>query len=424
MKLAFTQRLAETFPVGVHSDLVVKGLCVRVRVQGRITRSWMLRRKVNNKRYDFGLGSVEKVPLAKARAEALRLNALTPSEFVAEIARLRAPAEDLTAKAKTFRQCCDEFVAWNIDVGNWQEMSKSHRTFECRMRLHVWDFIGDIPINLLTPSHVAEVAKAAWDKPDIVERCLSLTKKVYDWAKAKGYTDRDNPADRKGALQFLLPNNKHVKQNRGALSPRQLPDFFAASMGERQTISRQCFEFSILTATRSQTARGARWDQINWEEKIWTIPPDQLKVKSNGGLVVPLAPKVIEFLKGIDREHEGLIFPGGRDGKVMSDAMISRLVKLTPGNWKDEAESVKRGVDVRPTQHGIARATFMTWSQDDSLGNDRRFDVRVAHLCLHHKLDDGYNGAYERQTLFLRRRELMEAWADFCFSKVATTTNK
>ena len=134
---------------------------------------------------------------------------------------------------------------------------------------------------------------------------------------------------------------------------------------------------------------------------------------------MPLAPKVIEFLKSIDRPHEGLIFPN-RYGNVMTDTMLGRLVKLTPGDWTDKAESLKRGKTVRPTQHGIARATFMTWSQDDSLGNDKRFDVRVAHLCLHHKLNDGYNGAYERQTMFLRRRELMEAWADFCFSKVKT----
>lgn len=77
-----------------------------------------------------------------------------------------------------------------------------------------------------------------------------------------------------------------------------------------------------------------------------------------------------------------------------------------------------QGKEVRATQHGIARATFMTWSQDDVLGNDLRFDVKVAHRALHHKVDDGEGGAYERQTLFLRRRELMTAWADYCFSKV------
>lgn len=75
---------------------------------------------------------------------------------------------------------------------------------------------------------------------------------------------------------------------------------------------------------------------------------------------------------------------------------------------------------MRPTQHGIARATFRTWSQDDALGNDLRFDARTAELCLHHKVPDAYNGAYERNSSMIRRREMMEAWAKFCFSKAGT----
>ena len=112
--------------------------------------------------------------------------------------------------------------------------------------------------------------------------------------------------------------------------------------------------------------------------------------------------------------QKGYVFPG-RYGQLIWDAGVSCLSKKTPGYWIDKAETEKCGVEVVATQHGIARATFVTWSQDDDLGNDRRFDVRVAHLCLHHKRDDGYGGAYERQTLFNR---LMTAWAEYCFSKV------
>ena len=413
MKAKLSQRTLGNLGDGVYQDELTKGLYLVIKGG---SRAWVLRRQVNGKRYDVGLGSAASIALANARAMAARLTGLGADDFVKEIEASKKKKPVAVAK-KTFRKVCDEYMQWNIDVGNWEELSKSHRVFESRMRCHVWPRIGDKIIDEIKPSDVAEIATAIWDKPDIVDRCLGFAKKVFDWAKAKGYTDKDNPADRRGALQFLLPNNRHVKQNRGALAVSELPDFFAASMAEKQNSSRQCFEFSILTATRSQTAREARWDQIDWKEKIWTVPPEQLKVSSNGALIVPLAPKVIEFLKSIDRSHEGLIFPN-RYGNVMTDTMLGRLVKLTPGDWTDKAESLKRGETVRPTQHGIARATFMTWSQDDSLGNDKRFDVRVAHLCLHHKLNDGYNGAYERQTMFLRRRELMTAWADYCFSKV------
>lgn len=410
-----TQRAVDTLPPGTYADSASRGLYLRVTGEGA-HRSWLLRRKVDGKRYDVGLGGTRSIPVQKARAEAARLMSMPAADFIAEVRPAKKVAEP-ERSVRTFKEVCDEFVQWNIAVGNWEELSKSHRVFESRMRCHVWPKIGGMPIDEIAPADLAEIVTPNWHRPDLVDRCLAFSKKVFDWAKAKGYTRRDNPADRRGALQFLLPSTKHVVQNRGALAVKDLPAFFAATLRESQNAARQCFEFSILTATRNQTAREARWEQIDFDEKIWTVPPEQLKVKANGALVVPLAPEVIDFLQSIKRPHEGLVFPN-RYGNIMSDTMVGRVAHLTPGKWIDAAETMKRGEEVRPTQHGIARATFMTWSQDDALGNDKRFDVRVAHMCLHHKLQDGYNGAYERQSMFIRRRELMEAWAKYCFSAV------
>lgn len=409
MKL--TASFIKTAPDGLYSDDSTTGLFLRVRGSAR---SWYLRRKISGKRYEIGLGSAAGLPLAAARAKALKLMVMTPDEFVAS--REKKQEEKAQEEIRrTFRQVVDEFMAWNVQVGNWEMLNKSHRVFECRMRLHVLPKLGPKFIDEIQPSDLADVAADIWDQPYLFSRCIQLTKRVFDWAKAKGYARGDNPADKQGALQFLLPRTKHIPTNRGALAVKDLPRFFAASLACKQTPSRQCFEFSILTATRSKTAREARWEQIDWQEGLWSIPPEQLKIAANGALVVPLAPEVLEFLAGIDREREGLIFPN-HQGDVMSDTMVSRMVALTPGDWVDEAESLKRGEPVRATQHGIARATFRTWAQDDSLGNDRRFDARTAELCLHHKVRDSFNGAYERNQSLLRRREMMEAWAKFCYS--------
>jgi integrase len=39
------------------------------------------------------------------------------------------------------------------------------------------------------------------------------------------------------------------------------------------------FEFILLTACRSGEARRARWKEIDWENRIWTIPLEHLKTK-------------------------------------------------------------------------------------------------------------------------------------------------
>lgn len=69
------------------------------------------------------------------------------------------------------------------------------------------------------------------------------------------------------------------------------------------------------------------------------------------------------------------------------------------------------------TPHGLARATFRTWAQNDELGNDKRFSDRVAELCLHHSVSDAYRGAYERNEAMKSRTEMMQAWADYCYGE-------
>ena len=120
-------------------------------------------------------------------------------------------------------------------------------------------------------------------------------------------------------------------------------------------------------------------------------------MSGNGALIVPLADCVVDWIKTWKPENaEGYLFSNDK-GKPLSDSIVSRLIAVScrSGNkWIDTAQSAK-------------------------LGNDKRFDSRIAELCLHHKVKDIYNGAYERNEHFKRRREMMTAWAEYCFSRVS-----
>ena len=52
--------------------------------------------------------------------------------------------------------------------------------------------------------------------------------------------------------------------------------------------------------------------------------------------------------------------------------------------------------------------------------SDRRVTVvaDAVELCMGHKLDDPYDGAYDRAGLEEERREVLQKWADFCTSKL------
>ena len=63
------------------------------------------------------------------------------------------------------------------------------------------------------------------------------------------------------------------------------------------------------------------------------------------------------------------------------------------------------GVEGITTAHGL-RATFKTW------GGETGRDRTLIELCLSHAHGDRVEQAYLRSDLLMRRREVMDAWAD------------
>lgn len=96
----------------------------------------------------------------------------------------------------------------NISVGNWIEQGKQHRLVLSRLKCRILPSIGDKKFTEIDCNDISRLAVPIWNKLDTVNRTLRLIKTIFDWAKAKGFTTKDYPADRKGPLKFLLPNLK------------------------------------------------------------------------------------------------------------------------------------------------------------------------------------------------------------------------
>lgn len=413
--MILNKKVIESAPDGLYSDSTCPGLYLRVRRDGK-SRSWIFKRQVANLRKEVALGSAFKLPVAKARTMADRLRALPDSEFLESLNKKHVNEQP---KKLTFAEVADRFAAWQIEAKVWEELCKDHRIYIGRLKNYINPHIGNLQFDEVSPDDVAKILTGAWDHPHTVKRLKAMLRRIFAWGIAKGFSRHDNPAATDGPLQFLLPSVKPITKNRGALDPLDVPDFMAALHKNLEiSVGAKCAFFAILTATRSRTAREAKWSQIDFEKRIWDIPPSQLKVKTNGGLIVPLSDELIRFLQELPRqEGQDLIFPGRR-GNVITDTMFSSVVSRVPGEWIDKEQSRLLESEVRATVHGIARASFRTWAQDDRLGNDKRYESRVAEICLHHKADDAYKGAYERNQSWIRRRELMADWSKYCFSRM------
>ena len=50
-----------------------------------------------------------------------------------------------------------------------------------------------------------------------------------------------------------------------------------SQLRSRNGVAAAALEFLILTAARTSEASGARWDEIDWAARMWTIPASRMK---------------------------------------------------------------------------------------------------------------------------------------------------
>lgn len=423
MTLPLTEKICAVLPPGTYTDTSVKGLRFIIKEKQKY---FLYRRAIAKKSYNVYLGLIS---LSQARTKASCFNGMSPTVFLDTVIKPKQAARRRLSPSKPlFKHVIKEFLEFKIKCRAWT----SDRTIMngySRIKRHVLPHLGNKRLEAITYVDVAKIAEGDWGNAKTVGVVIGLVRECFNWAIAKGYVSDDkNPADMSGPLKYLLPTGRKTLSNHkhGSLPLSRIPEFFQ-TLRQLQTMCARCFEFSILTATRSNTVRHAKWEDVDLKEGVWSIPAQDLKIKENGRLLVPLCPKVIEYLKSLGPKESGYLFPSPVGGLFSDNAffiLIRRLNCVVKYPFFDEEQSSKEGHPVRATQHGIARAGFKTWAKNDLLGNDVKYDDKVSELCLHHKVKDIYNGAYERNSFWARRRQMMTEWADFIMKEVQPTPLK
>jgi integrase len=227
---------------------------------------------------------------------------------------------------------------------------------------------------------------------------------VIDAAKAKGEFRGENPARWKGHLDNLLPATSKVRKvrNHPALPYRQLPNFMR-KLRERHGAAAAALEFQILTAVRPGNAVAAKWDQIDQQTSVWTIPAALMK--SDAEHRVPLSKAALAVLDRMEamKDGSGYIFPNSK-GKPLSDASMAAVIDRMN---EQERHWIDPKLDREIVPHGF-RSSFRDWAAEHG------YDDPIAEAALAHKVSDEVVAAYRRTTFFDLRKRMMEDWADYC----------
>jgi len=232
-------------------------------------------------------------------------------------------------------------------------------------------------------------------------RLQGRIKTVLDYAIVNEYRSGTNPALWAGYLDTQLPspNKKEVKHQPAV--PYQQIGIFMEQLKKNKSISAKALEFLILTAVRSGAVRNANWSEIDYENKLWTIPKENTKTKKFEHRV-PLSDHAVALLRSLPViQGNSKVFPSPR-GISLSDMALSEIMR----GMRERGELVCEGVP-----HGF-RSTFRDWAAEQTSYPDEIRKAASGHL-----VGDAVQQAYQRTDLLEKRRSLMSDWADFIYKK-------
>jgi len=382
-------RFVETAKPGKYGDASTKGLQLVVAPTG--ARKWVLRFMSQGKAREMGLGAFPEVGLADARERALAARKLVKEgvDPIADRQRDRNPP--------TFGELADEVVA---------EQSKGFRNDKHKaqwaMTLTVYAApLRDKPVDKVETSDVHAVLRPIWQtKPETASRIRGRIERVLNAAKAKGYRTGENPAAWRGHLENLLPKQSKLSRGHHAALPYADVPAFVARLREREAVAALALEFAILTAARSGEVLIARWEEIDLEAKVWTIPPERMKAAREHR--VPLSDPALSILAKLSAAKvSDFIFPGQRRNRPLSAMAMEMVLR-------------RMGVADDATVHGF-RSSFRDWA-----GNETHFPRELAEQALAHVIGDKAEQAYRRGDALEKRRKLMDAWASHCEPRAGT----
>jgi integrase len=144
---------------------------------------------------------------------------------------------------------------------------------------------------------VLKVLEPMWTtKTETASRVRGRIESVLDWARVREFRHGENPARWRGHLDHLLPYRSKVAvvKHHAALPYDEVPAFMASVRAEVGVAAR-AFEFCILTASRTGEVLGTRWAEIDMKAKVWTAPPERMKVRREHR--VPLSDRAMMILR-------------------------------------------------------------------------------------------------------------------------------
>ncbi|EMM8061626.1 TPA: tyrosine-type recombinase/integrase [Morganella morganii] len=361
------------------------GLYIEVAING--SRYWRMKYRFFGKEKRLAFGVYPEVTLAEAREKRDAARKLLASGSDPAEAKKIAKATQQANAENTFEAVAREWHTSKADRWSLRYRDEIIDTFE----KDIFPYIGKRPIAELKPMELLEALRKM-EKRGALEKMRKVRQRcgeVFRYAIVTGRAEYNPAPDLASAL--AVPKKVHFPFLTASELPYLLNDL-AGYTGS--IITKTATQIIMLTGVRTQELRFARWGDIDFDQRLWEIPAEVMKMKRPH--IVPLSEQVVMLFKQLEpiSKHHPLVFIGRNDPrKPISKESINQVIELL-------------GYKGRLTGHGF-RHTMSTILHEQGF-NSAWIETQLAHVD-----KNAIRGTYNHAQYLEGRREMMQWYADY-----------
>lgn len=361
-------------------------LYLRVKTTG--SKVWILNyyRPATKQRANIGLGAYPDVSLADARSEAKSMRAVLAKGIDPKEHREDQDRQKAEQHANSFEHIARKWL--NLKEG--KVSATYYDKITGRLEKYIFPKMGRTPIHKVTAVAAIEIIQplANDEKLETVKKICRWVNEIMVYAVNTGVI-LANPLSGIGKA-FSAPKVTNLP----TLLPEELPALmYAIQHSNTKLVTRCLIEWQLHTMVRPGEAAGARWEEIEFEKKEWTIPAERMKKKKPH--IVPLseqALRLLEVLKPVSG-HREYVFPSDHNPRASANSQSANRALA------------RMGFHGRLVSHGLRALASTTL-------NEKGFDPDVIEAALAHVDKNSVRAAYNRAQYLERRRKMMGWWSN------------
>ncbi|WP_131073634.1 tyrosine-type recombinase/integrase [Klebsiella pneumoniae] len=375
------------------------GLYLLVKPGG--SRHWYLKYRISGKESRIALGAYPAISLSDARQQREGIRKMLALNI--NPVQQRAAERGSRTPEKVFKNVA---LAWHKSNRKWSQNTADRLL--ASLNNHIFPVIGNLPVSELKPRHFIDLLKGIEEKGllEVASRTRQHLSNIMRHAVHQGLIDT-NPAANLGGV-----TTPPVRRHYPALPLERLPELLERIEGYHQgrELTRLAVLLMLHVFIRSSELRFARWSEIDFTNRVWTIPATRepiigVRYSERGAKmrmphIVPLSEQAIAILKQIKdiTGNNELVFPGDHNPyKPMCENTVNKALRVMGYDTKKDI-----------CGHGfraMACSALMEsglWAKDAverQMSHQERNTVRMAYI---HKAEH-----------LEARKAMMQWWSDY-----------